>query len=350
MSVRCVEGIGCKMACLCPIPAWRSREVNDSGKRSLVFSSAMAKDYGAPSELNIPCGQCIGCRVDRATSWAVRCMHESQMHDENSFLTLTYSNENLPDKGTLVKRDVQLFIKRLRKFVYPKKVRYFYCGEYGDRTFRPHYHMLLFGLDFHDKTLWKTVKGNSYFISPSLNDIWGKGYCVIGSLTYDSAQYVSGYIYKKQIGKSVNEVDPVTGLKPYEVFDSETGEIFGLLEKEIEGTYKKIKIWTGRLPEFVCMSRRPGIGDSWFEKFGMTDVYPADYVVMLKSKGGIKKCRPPRYYDTKLEENYPFLYEQIKRNRVAKAIKHLDNNTPDRLNVRLKVMKEKFIKRNKGEL
>lgn len=148
-----------------------------------------------------PCGQCRGCLTNRKQLWTHRIILESKAHDQNSFITLTYNDENLPlnSQGTptLVKRDLQLFIKRLRNRL-PQKLRYYGVGEYGtngSRGINPHFHVCLFGADeraaeaIHDS--WQTETGGGTHETHSL------GHTYTGSLTPQSAAYVAGYVQKK---------------------------------------------------------------------------------------------------------------------------------------------------------
>ena len=138
------------MPCFFPLQATFS--LRDDGKKSLVFSNTNARLFkegvkpSGDNNLTLPCGQCIGCRLERSRSWAVRCVHEAYMYDDNCFITLTYDNDNLPLTGdglpTLDRDAVTLFLKRLR-FRFPHTIRYFGCGEYGDKLSRPHYHLIL---------------------------------------------------------------------------------------------------------------------------------------------------------------------------------------------------------------
>lgn len=111
-----------------------------------------------PDGLVVPCGKCLNCRIQKRTEWTLRVIHESEFWKDKMFVTLTYNDESLPENGSLKKKDLQLFFKRLRKN-YGKKIKYFACGEYGDNTNRPHYHMVLFGVDWDDKNViynsWK---------------------------------------------------------------------------------------------------------------------------------------------------------------------------------------------------
>ena len=144
-----------------------------------------------------PCGQCIGCRIDRSRQWAARCVHEAQLHTDNCFLTLTYADEHLPKHNSVSVKELQLFMRYLRRAIYPTKVRFFACGEYGDQFNRPHYHIALFGYDFPDKELFTKRRANNLYISETLNKIWGKGHCSIGELNYQSAAYIARYVVKK---------------------------------------------------------------------------------------------------------------------------------------------------------
>lgn len=259
------------MACYRPLTGWRSRRSNHNGKRTIVFNKS---EGFADQEVTLPCGKCLGCRLEHARSWAVRCMHEASLHEENCFITLTYNEENLPTvtKGisTVSKRDVQLFIKRLRKR-YGKKIKYYMGAEYGPKLGRAHYHLCIFGMDFNDKELWTIKRGNNLYTSKTLDKIWGKGFCTIGDLTFQSASYVARYCMKKMRGKDSWE--------HYAAYtDLETGEIIS------------------RAPEFALMSRRPGIGKEWYEKY-KDEVLDNGNIVA----NGYEQTTP-KYYE-KLAEN-----------------------------------------------
>lgn len=206
--------------------------------------------------LLLPCGHCIGCRLERSRQWAVRCIHEASFHDDNCFLTLTYDDVHLPENGSLIKKDLTDFWKRLRRAIFPKKLRYFACGEYGSKFERPHYHACVFGYSPDDKKLYSIRAGSRLYISPLIAKLWPFGFHTIGDVTFDSAAYVARYVLKKVTGDNA---------------DSH---------------------YNGREPEYVVMSRRPGIAHDWIRKF-YDDVYPHDYVVIRDNI----KCRPPKYYD-----------------------------------------------------
>lgn len=254
--------------------------------------------------VEVPCGQCIGCRQGRAQSWATRLMHEAQEHEANSFLTLTYDDANLPPGGSLVLADWQNFAKRVRNRVGP--FRFYHCGEYGDVTSRPHYHACIFGLDWaHDREFYKMSGRHPLYNSPSLTELWGKGHVVIGELTFESAAYVARYCLKKITGKA-QEGDTV--------IDRTTGEVFS------------------RRPEYSTMSRRPGIGRKWLEEF-VSDVYPDDFAVMADGR----KCKPPKFYDDFFEALSPEEMDDIRRERRRRGRRFAQHRTAERLEVRERV-------------
>lgn len=176
------------MACYRPLECWRSRDVNDNGKRPVTFQlhSGIAEDA-----LSVPCGKCAGCVKDAATAWSVRCYHEASLSDRNCFVTLTYAEDRCP--GSLVKSDVQKWLKRVRSE--GVKLRYFACGEYGGQTRRPHYHVLVFGQDFLEGSQ-KLGYDNKYYTSPFLDDSWGNGFVTVAPVDAGACFYVAGYSLK----------------------------------------------------------------------------------------------------------------------------------------------------------
>lgn len=296
--------LGDNMPCYKPLSAWQQPVSGSAGKRSIVFSREHLENYDIARSLDLPCGQCIGCRLERSRRWAVRIMHEAQMHERNSFLTLTYDDDHLPSDGSLQLEDFQLFMKRLRRGS-SGPLRFFHCGEYGESTGRPHYHACLFGEDFvEDRVVYRvSSRGDSLYNSERLTETWGLGHAVIGELTFESAAYVARYCLKK-----------VTGEKA-------------------EAHY------AGRTPEYVTMSRRPGIGAGWYERF-RSEVFPADSVVM---RG--QEMLPPPFYDKLLEKTDPELFEKIKLERVKNAGEFYDNpdNYTERLMVR-RAVKDATVK------
>lgn len=289
------------MACYHPIPAWRT----DAGK--VVFREGP----DAVASLFLPCGRCVGCRLERSRQWAVRIMHEAHFYEENCFITLTYAPEHLPPGGSLrYKPDVQDFMKRLRARM--GKVRFFCCGEYGERLARPHYHLGLFGISFRaDRYPWRVSgSGHRLFRSPTLESLWPFGSSEIGNLTVESAAYMARYSFGKVTGEPAE--------KHYQFVDPSTGEVFQ------------------REPEFARMSLRPGIGARWYAKYG-SYVAAHDRVV---TKG--VPAKPPRYYDVLLERVDPDRMEEIKESRAKLAALGAADQTDERLAVREVVTKAKL--------
>ena len=304
------------MSCYHPLKGWFSRQRNENGKRNVTFNLSEAF-HDKPIE--IACGRCIGCRLEKSRQWAVRCLHEAQNHKHNSFLTLTYDEENIPSDGNIHKSHVQKFIKRLRKKFQEKNIRYLYCGEYGENLGRPHYHICLFGIDFHQdrKLLKKTSQDHKLYNSDILDKLWPYGHAVIGDLTYQSAAYTARYVTKKING-------------------SEMEEHYG----------EKVCLDTGELslirtPEFAEASRRPALGRDWFFK-NYKQVYPNDFVVVNK-----KRQKPPRYYDQLLEKYFPDLYTKVKAKR-KKSMELDKESNPEEYDDYRRLAKEE-IRQRKGE-
>lgn len=251
--------------------------------------------------MTVRCGQCIGCRLYRSFEWGVRMVHESKMYDHNCSLTLTYDDEHLPENGSLLASDHQKFIKRLRKRY--GFLRFFHAGEYGENTKRPHYHTLLFGLDFLDKYhVTNSRSGLPLYASDTLNRIWGKGFAYIGTLTFASAQYAAKYTTKVlNVSKDSDEDAYRRWQSQWERVNPLTGEIISVA------------------PEYATMSNRPGLGEPWFNKF-YRDVYPSDEVVV---EGKVRP--PPRYYDKLLEKKDPEMYAEVKRSRLANRDRRHDS-------------------------
>lgn len=303
------------MACYHPLQGYKSRRLTPRGKRAVVFNKA---DGYVDLPVAVPCGQCIGCRVDYTREWALRCMHEASMHEDNTFVTLTYDDAHIPPFQSLRREDFVKFIKRLRRSYDGVRFKYFGCGEYGDETHRPHYHCLLFGLSFVDQVYLATRGKYRVFKSQELERIWQNGLCEIGSVTFESAQYVARYIWKKVKG------DEETKRANYEVCDSATGEI---VERE---------------SEFASASRRPALGKEWYLQFG-DEVAGFDTVIYEGYEVPV-----PKYYDRLLENVDPDKLEKIKRKRRARRDE--ENSTEERLCTREKVHMAKVNIFSGGEL
>ena len=222
----------------------RSRLDSDTGAIKTVFLGKAGivdpHNFGEPFVdkewySTVPCGKCRECKMDYARQWANRMVLESQEWPQNLFFTATYNNANLPINSTsgfptLDKRDVQLFMKRLRKFFTGRKIRFYFSGEYGTNTHRPHYHAILFNLglsDFPDRRIhsYNELKQPLYY-SPTLEKLWGHGFILMSDVTWKTCNYVARYVDKKS---RLEDVPMTNG-----IFDWE--------------------------PEFSLSSRRPGIG------------------------------------------------------------------------------------------
>jgi hypothetical protein len=259
-------------------------------------------------------------------------MHESQFHKENCFITLTYNDEHLPENWSIDKKEMQKFIKRLRKKYPDKDIRYLYCGEYGEENKRPHYHVCLFGIDFyHDrKVIGRNKLGHRLYQSDTLDRLWSKpikdgdrpsniGHAVIGDVTFQSAAYVARYITKKITG---DDADEHYGTK----IDLSTGEITKIRE-----------------PEFAEASRKPALGKRWFEK-NYKEIYPNDFVVANKIPQ-----KPPTYYDNLLEKIDPKLYDAVKAKRI-KGMRDAQRKNPEEYELTRLATKEQIRSRKKQYL
>lgn len=231
------------------------------------------------------------------------------MHRHNWFVTLTYDDKHLPADGSLRYRHFQLFMYRLRQSF--GRVRFFMSGEYGTKTDRPHYHAIFFGLNLSDLERYKrSDAGNTLFTSASLSKEWGKGYCVIGSVTPESAAYVASYVNKKITGDRA--------AAHYASFDRNTGEV------------------TQRVPEFAHMSLRPGIGATWLAKY-KGDCFPRDHVLLNERKYAL-----PAYYSRKLKASDPFTFDEILHDRIMASDRTIAERSPARLAAREAVFKAKL--------
>jgi hypothetical protein len=291
-------------------------------------------------KMDVACGSCLGCRLDRSRVWAMRIVHESTMYEYgngNSFVTLTYSDDAVPEDWSLRKSDFQKFMKRLRK-AYPQKIRYFHCGEYGnkckhieawetDRTVkdcpgcdvgRPHYHACLFNISFTDLEPVGMRNSVVYYTSGELQKFWPHGHVQVGELTFESAAYVARYVLKK-----INGIEQENW---YAVTD-DNGEV-----RQVE-------------PEYCSMSLKPGIGAEWYERF-KTDIFPSDEVPVPGS-GVFKKV--PRYYESLLEREDEGLLEEVKALRQAFRAAHEDEYSPERLMQKYKVKKAQVGMLKRGQ-
>ena len=339
------------MPCYSPLKGYMCKETG-----GLKFKTENTQDT-----MEVACGQCLGCRLDRSRMWAARIVHESSLHDHdggNSFVTLTYRSKaqctkNQLDEKLHIPEDwnlsvpireagkqteashFQLFMKRLRKR-YKQKIKYFMCGEYGAickhginldqvgcplcNVGRPHYHACLFNVEFNDLEPYASRDGVTRYTSKTLEGLWKYGFVDVGKLEYQSAAYVARYCLKK-----------VTGVNAEEHYQS----------IDYKGEVTKLN------PEYATMSN--GIGEGWYEKY-KDDVFPSDEVP-VPGHGIIKKV--PRYYEEKYKESDPFDYEEVKNKRQIFRRENADEYEPDRLMAKYKVKKAQnalFSKRNEENL
>lgn len=289
-------------------------------------------------QIEVPCKKCIGCRLAYSKEWANRCVLEAKEWKHNYSITLTYDTEHLPDgektehildhetgeligktHATLNDKDITKFMKRLRKHfekdqIYTingtdyeyekgkslvkhwekdlglkrnkdftldvKGIRFFMCGEYGDKRERPHYHMIIFNINLQDvEYIGKNKAGNNIWKSKTIDKIWGKGLTVVGNVDWEFCAYTARYIMKKQKGP------------------------------EAKNYYKE----NGLYPEFVRMSRKPGIAMKYYQEH-KNEIYEVDKLY-LENKKGVQEVRPAKYYDKLYDIEYPEEMKRIKENR-----------------------------------
>ena len=281
------------MICGCQIVALE--KVFGEWRRYVDLSYVQHPSSAITEFVDIPCGQCIECRLAYSRDWATRMMLEAQYHEFSYFLTLTYDDQHVPpsfypdpDTGeaipamTLKKKDMQDFIKRLRRrleYAGKPQIRFYGCGEYGTTTHRPHYHIVIFGLDLDDlEVLTKSALGFPYYRSKLVEECWPFGYSMVCNVSWDTCAYVARYVTKKWTGD-------------YKEF------------------YDNFNI----APEFALMSRKPGIAKQYFDDH-KEDIYRFDELYLKLSDGG-KIVKPPRYYDRLYDLEEPDLMKAVKEQR-----------------------------------
>lgn len=296
------------MTCYHPIKAFRT-------STGVVFTELSR--YDIIGDIKLPCGMCIGCRADRVAEWRLRVMHEASMWPENCFVTLTYGRDKLPPDGSLCHRDFQLFMKRLRKCF--GEVRFFMCGEYGPLNMRPHYHACLFNVSFQGDRVpsGKSASGQVFYNSPLLEKLWKFGRVSVQDLNAQTAGYCAGYIMKKPLGilTDAQRAGYIT----------EDGVI--------------------RRPEYAAMSLKPGIGATWYAKYGSSDVHRHDFGVL----DGLKQPSPA-YYDRLLKRSNSERLDELKFKREVKGKARVDDHTDDRLVTREVVHVARVRNQCRGDL
>lgn len=298
------------MTCLHPLLAWKNFETTkvkvigeakkffDNGDLTRDENGGLSVSNDAswfnPSEYQggefflADCGECSACRLESAKQWAIRCTHEAkEVGFENCcFLTLTYDNAHLPKNGSLVVRDHQLFLKRLRKR-YGNGIRFFMCGEYGDDLLEsPHYHYILIGLNFprRRKDLLKITSYGNLYRSDEVAKLWTFGFNAVTSFSYQAAAYVAAYVMKKIDGEMAQEH------------------------------------YRGRTPEFSCMSQRPGIGSVWIEEC-LNELDEKDKII-LDGRAHL----PPQFYDNCLKQMDPASFAEVRLDKIHKFSDYFDHN------------------------
>lgn len=297
------------MSCYHPRPCFE--QVNETTGEIFFHLWKPIRGLKILSERQAPCEQCSGCREGQARSWALRCLHESYSHEQNSFLTLTVDQEHAQavfPGGSLCYPPFQKFIRAFRKKL-KKKVRFFMCGEYGERFSRPHYHSVIFGWfpTEEDRTLYKDTQAGPLYTSRLISGLWENGFHTVGRFDISCALYVAGYVNKKINGKL------------------------------------KEQWYQGREPEFAKMSLKPGLGEGFYKSF-TGDMYRKDGITL---RGGAV-VPIPRYYDKLHERYHPSHMAKVKLKRMEPNPQRDWNNTPDRLAVREEVHKARLARRNRS--
>lgn len=256
--------------------------------------------------LDLPCGQCTSCKLNKTRTWGIRIVHEvyyiwERWQLPSCFITLTYDEKHLPIDGSLVPKHLQDFIKRLRERLRQENVfiRHYSIGEYGTTCVkhniqecikcgpiqRPHYHAIIMGYAFNDRRLVGNRMGNNVYESELLNDTWGMGFTELGSATFESAAYCARYLMKKINGPMADQ-------------------------HYIRYCWKRDN-WYEVEKEFAYMSTKPGIGKGFAMRY-QTDLLERDECP-IPGRGSHGKM--PKYYLDKFEEMYPEFIENLKENR-----------------------------------
>lgn len=282
------------MSCYHPLTGvWHGKYTASGAKKYDIVGTTDFRDIPSVYQpVLIPCGKCIGCRLDYSRSWADRMMLELETAEKAIFITLTYDNEHLPVcqydadtdlpmYGTLDKRDCQLFFKRLRKHFGDIKIRFYLAGEYGENTLRPHYHAIVFGLglsDFGDLRLHgRNELGQQYYISDTITSIWHNGFVLVSDVSWKTCAYVARYVTKKLNG--LWAID-------YAIRNCE--------------------------PEFALMSRKPGIAREYYELH--PECLDSGSINISTPEGGLK-ISAPKYYLKQLKLTDPDSYDKISKQR-----------------------------------
>jgi len=306
------------MACLYPLKGWRSYVVNpETGKRSIIFGKNKMARRNPDDAVQVACGRCIECRLEHSRQWAIRCEKEAELYEENCVITLTYDEENLPKNGSIEIADAQKFMKRLRERYEGRTIRSFGCAEYGEQRGRPHYHILLFNLEFADKKPDLSMQGlqpeHKYWTSETLDQLWGMGRTQIMPLNFETAAYVARYVMKKIKSPGHTRIK-LAPLPPPEGVDPTGSPTLAFVPVADERS--------------VCVSRRPGVGADWYKKYK----YTLCNTHTLHSRG--RPMAAPQFFNRRMEIDDPNLYQKIKyqkkldlKNKIDKLqLQHLNGS------------------------
>lgn len=299
--------------------------------------------------IKLPCGQCAGCRLERSRQWALRCVHESSLHSNSYFVTLTFNESHVPTDGCVRPRHLQLFMKRLRKWydshlkgastqaapAARECIRFYGVGEYGDSGARPHYHLCLFGLVLPDLKVFQRRPGYVTYTSATLERLWPFGFALVAELTFETAAYAARYVMKKMTGGLAD--------RNYVVLDDETGAL-----QELEPEFS-VMSRGGRAVDPVTGKKRGGLGRGWFNQFGM-EVYNDRQASCIVNG---REVRPPVAYDRWLEVENPEAFARLKLQREVKMkeFRRSGELHPRRLSVQEEVLKarQKFYTKRSYE-
>ena len=336
------------MPCYSPLKGWKDEETG-----GIKF-----RQDGSREKMEVACGQCLGCRADRRRMWSMRIVHESCLWEDvggNSFVTLTYRSKSectaeqlrkklhVPDDWSLNKKHWQDFMKRLRKFFAPERIRFYMCGEYGGtcqhgidtdmvkcplcNIGRPHYHAVLFNCSFPDRAAYGSRNGELRFTSPTLEKIWKYGFVDVGDVTVESAAYVAGYCLKKVTGVAADDW--------YMNFDVDGVITFMTPEFSLMSRGHTCRLHRGMPYQADCSNCSRGIGREWYDRY-KDDIFPSDEVP-VPGHGVVKGV--PRFYEEVFRDECPELLEELKALRKTFLDEHAYDYTPDRLMSRYKVHK-----------
>lgn len=193
--------------------------------------------YTAQGPMRVPCNRCMACRINKGQEWTLRVLYELERSKKGVFATLTYDDAFLPSNGSLVKKDIQDFNKRVRKYFFGSsrsEYKYFLCGEYGPKTMRPHYHVAMLGIDipFSEWIFVRYDDGKPVYTSPTLSKLWPFGFNTIGVLEQGSINYVTGYVQKKLYGKESKLYKDLGVIPPFQLSSTRLGVDYLMTERD----------------------------------------------------------------------------------------------------------------------